>query len=73
MKEAKEIGVQGVPFFLINRKYALSGAQPPEAFTQALEKVWEEENPKPQFEDLSGSEGAACTDDSCDVPENKEN
>ncbi|MDX2004864.1 MAG: DsbA family oxidoreductase [Meiothermus sp.] len=32
-------GVQGVPFFIFNRKYALSGAQPLEVFVQVLEQV----------------------------------
>ena len=40
---AQNIGVQGVPFFVFNRKYAVSGAQPTETFLTALEKVWEEE------------------------------
>lgn len=40
---ARNIGVQGVPFFVFNRKYAVSGAQPTETFLAALEKVWEEE------------------------------
>ena len=40
--EARQIGVQGVPFFVINRKYAISGAQPAEAFVEALRKVVEE-------------------------------
>ena len=40
--EAGQIGVQGVPFFVINRKYAISGAQPAEAFAEALRKVAEE-------------------------------
>jgi predicted DsbA family dithiol-disulfide isomerase len=39
------IGVQGVPFFVFNRKYAVSGAQSPEVFAQVLQKVWEEEKP----------------------------
>ena len=43
IEEAGQIGVRGVPFFVINRKYAISGAQPAEAFVQALEKVAEEE------------------------------
>lgn len=42
--EATQLGVQGVPFFVINRKYAVSGAQPEELFLQTLEKVWAEEN-----------------------------
>lgn len=41
--EAQNIGVQGVPFFVFNRKYAISGAQPTEAFLETLEKVFAEE------------------------------
>lgn len=40
---AREIGVQGVPFFVFNYKYAISGAQPVDAFRQVLQQVWEEE------------------------------
>lgn len=39
---AKTIGVQGVPFFVFNKKYAVSGAQAPETFLEVLEKSWEE-------------------------------
>jgi len=67
---AQQYGVTGVPFFVINNKYAISGAQPLEAFTGALEKVWEEENPKPQFEDLSTSKTEFCTGDSCGENDN---
>ncbi|MFD2117813.1 DsbA family oxidoreductase [Paenibacillus yanchengensis] len=41
--EASQLGVRGVPFFVFNRKYAISGAQPPEVFLETLQKVWEEE------------------------------
>ena len=37
--EAQEIGVQGVPFFVFDRKYAISGAQPVEAFVQTITTV----------------------------------
>jgi predicted DsbA family dithiol-disulfide isomerase len=37
--EAREIGVGGVPFFVFNREYAVSGAQPPEVFLQVLGKL----------------------------------
>ncbi|MDN6529852.1 MAG: DsbA family protein, partial [Brevibacterium sp.] len=40
--EAQALGANGVPFFVIDRKYGISGAQPPEAFTQALETAWGE-------------------------------
>jgi len=32
-------GVNGVPFVLVNGKYAIEGAQPPEAFEQALRQI----------------------------------
>ncbi len=68
-REAKEIGVQGVPFFVLNSKYAISGAQPPEVFAEALAKVWEEENEKPKlqnFESKNKSETSYCSDDCCE-------
>ncbi len=37
--EARQLGVRGVPFFVIDRKYAVSGAQPVEVFVQTLEKA----------------------------------
>ncbi|GAA0334922.1 DsbA family oxidoreductase [Bacillus carboniphilus] len=71
---AGQYGISGVPFFIINQKYAISGAQPLETFVGALQKVWEEENPKPKFEDLSGNDSndAFCADGSCVVPPVKE-
>lgn len=42
IEEAGQIGVQGVPFFVIDRKYAISGAQPAETFANALQKAFEE-------------------------------
>ncbi|MEH7226739.1 DsbA family oxidoreductase [Bacillus sp. JJ1566] len=44
INEARSVGVQGVPFFVFDNKYAVSGAQPVEAFNQVLDKVWEEEH-----------------------------
>ncbi|MBH0230663.1 DsbA family oxidoreductase [Halobacillus yeomjeoni] len=67
-QEAHQIGVQGVPFFVINRKYAVSGAQPTEIFVQGLEKAFEEEQKSSPFEDLSTNQDAACTEDGCEVP-----
>ncbi|MDZ7693945.1 MAG: DsbA family oxidoreductase [Balneolaceae bacterium] len=42
-KEAQQIGVRGVPFFVLNRKYAISGAQPVHTFVEALEKCYADE------------------------------
>ncbi len=40
--QAQAYGIQGVPFFVIDGKYGVSGAQPPEAFTQIARQVWAE-------------------------------
>jgi len=37
---AQQIGIHGVPFFLLDGKYAVSGAQPTEIFTTALQRAW---------------------------------
>jgi predicted DsbA family dithiol-disulfide isomerase len=39
---AYSLGVTGVPFFVIDRRYGISGAQPAETITQVLERVWAE-------------------------------
>lgn len=39
IREAQEIGVQGVPFFVFDRKYAISGAQDPSVFEETLKKL----------------------------------
>lgn len=61
--EAANIGVQGVPFFVLQDKYAISGAQPVEAFLEVLNKSWTHytEDKKP-LEIIKG--------DSCDVDGN---
>lgn len=40
--QASAYGISGVPFFVIDGKYGISGAQPPEAFAQVTRQVWEE-------------------------------
>lgn len=41
--QARNIGVRGVPFFVFNDKYAVSGAQPSETFLEILEKLKQEQ------------------------------
>jgi len=38
VEEARQLGINGVPFFVFDRKYAVSGAQESEVFEQALER-----------------------------------
>ncbi|WP_284140839.1 MULTISPECIES: DsbA family oxidoreductase [unclassified Virgibacillus] len=68
-KQAEEIGVQGVPFFVFNEKYAVSGAQPVEVFSEVLERVWQEQHEKPVLQSLNPqqSETTYCTDEGCEV------
>jgi predicted DsbA family dithiol-disulfide isomerase len=42
--ESRLIGVQGVPFFVFDRKFGISGAQPDEVFDQTLQKALQEFN-----------------------------
>jgi predicted DsbA family dithiol-disulfide isomerase len=42
LQEAQLIGVTGVPFFVFDRKYAISGAQPPQAFLDLLHRSYQE-------------------------------
>lgn len=37
--QARSMGISGVPFFIFNRKYAASGAQPPETLLQAMRQA----------------------------------
>lgn len=45
--QAAAYGIQGVPFFVIDGRYGLSGAQPPEAFAQVARQVWAERSADP--------------------------
>lgn len=58
---AQQFGIRGVPFFVFNRKYALSGAQPISTFIEVLEKVKAEETVQPEIVN------EASSDASCDV------
>ncbi|WP_151775633.1 DsbA family oxidoreductase [Streptomyces abyssomicinicus] len=62
-REAAELGVSGVPFFVIDRRYGVSGAQPAELFSQALTQAWGERSPLTVL-----SDGDACGPEGCEVP-----
>lgn len=63
--DARNIGVQGVPFFVFNNKYAVSGAQAPEAFLETIEKAYAEY--KQANPGLIINKGDSCsTDGTCD-------
>ncbi|AVH59439.1 MULTISPECIES: DsbA family oxidoreductase [Streptomyces] len=67
-REAAELGANGVPFFVLDRKYGVSGAQPAEVFTQALTQAWGERPPLKLIQDGS-ADAEACGPDGCAVPQ----
>jgi predicted DsbA family dithiol-disulfide isomerase len=59
--QARELGIDGVPCFVLDERYAVSGAQPPQVLLSALHQAWSERGPSvEQF-----SEGAVCGPDGC--------
>ncbi|MFD9443033.1 DsbA family oxidoreductase [Streptomyces sp. NPDC060006] len=65
-REAAELGANGVPFFVLDRKYGVSGAQPTEVFTQALEQAWAAHSP---LKLIQQDDAEACGPDGCAVPQ----
>ncbi|GGW72748.1 DsbA family oxidoreductase [Streptomyces griseoloalbus] len=63
-REAAQLGATGVPFFVLDRTYGVSGAQPAEVFTQALTQAWGERAPLKSIDDG----GEVCGPDGCAVP-----
>jgi predicted DsbA family dithiol-disulfide isomerase len=66
IQEGLQLGVKGVPFFVLNRKYGISGAQPQEVFENTLRKVAEEEGLQPALKMEGSSDAGVCTDESCE-------
>jgi predicted DsbA family dithiol-disulfide isomerase len=63
IREAAALGATGVPFFVIDRKYGVPGAQPAEVFGQVLEKAWDESHPTLQM----AAGGDVCGPDGCAI------
>lgn len=63
IQEAQQLGVSGVPFFVMDRKYGVNGAQPVEAFTQTLEKAYEVWSESKKDTKLDIVNGTSCSVD----------
>lgn len=61
-QRASTLGVRGVPFFVIDNKYGISGAQPVEAFAQALDRIWQSDHAAPTLLDPLAGAGAKAAD-----------
>ncbi|PWS45466.1 protein-disulfide isomerase [Streptomyces sp. FT05W] len=66
-REAAELGANAVPFFVLDRRYGISGGQPAEVFTQALEQAWKDRE-VPSLTQVGGDAAACDADGSCEVP-----
>ncbi|MFF3611282.1 DsbA family oxidoreductase [Streptomyces sp. NPDC002580] len=67
-REAAELGANGVPFFVLDRTYGVSGAQPAEVFEQALAQAWGE-RPQLKLVQDGTADAEACGPDGCAVPQ----
>jgi predicted DsbA family dithiol-disulfide isomerase len=63
--DAQRLGITGVPFFVVDRTYGVSGAQPAEVLRQVLDKAWEDSRPA-QLVPAGGS-APGCDGDTCSV------
>lgn len=67
IEQAQAYGASGVPFFVIDEKYGVSGAQPTEVFTQVLERAWSEAHPRIEVLATGSHGGQECGPDGCAI------
>ena len=66
-RRARMLGINGVPFFVVDERYGISGAQPAELLLQVLDEAWAESHPLLNV--IGASEDAdACEGESCALP-----
>lgn len=67
--QARRYGISGVPFFVIDEKYGVSGAQPAATLREVLTTAWTEANPAPLTTPagVRTEDGGACADGSCSI------
>ena len=61
IRQAAAYGATGVPFFVVDQRYGVAGAQPGEVFDQVLERAWGES--RPAIDVVGGAD--ACGPDGC--------
>ena len=62
--EAAELGATGVPFFVIDRAFAVPGAQEADVFLQTLRRAWAKAHPPVV---VAAGDGVACEGDACGI------
>ena len=61
--EARQLGITGVPFFVLDRAYGVSGAQPSDLILGALQQAWSAAHPLQMVG--AGDVDTTCSDESC--------
>ena len=61
--EAAAFGIGGVPFFVVERTYGVSGAQPPEVLRNVLDRAWADIHAPSLV--VSGDDAPGCEGDAC--------
>ncbi|MGJ9383695.1 DsbA family oxidoreductase [Salipaludibacillus sp. CF4.18] len=64
-QKAQDHGIQSIPFFLINGKYAITGAQPTDALVQSLQQIIDQDELSLE---ANSPTGAICDEDGCEPP-----
>ena len=72
VRQARAYGATGVPFFVFDQRFAVSGAQPADVFRQALDQAWAAAHPAPQpalqaVGESGGDDAGACGLDGCAI------
>jgi predicted DsbA family dithiol-disulfide isomerase len=71
-REAHALGATGVPFFVIDNRYGVSGAQPTPVFAEVLARAWDEAGgagtDRENAEGGERGEQESCDDEACAVP-----
>jgi predicted DsbA family dithiol-disulfide isomerase len=65
IRQAAAYGATGVPFFVVDGRYGISGAQPADTFSQVLTRAWSEKHPAVQIVGDGGAD--VCGPDGCAV------
>jgi len=66
-RQAAAYGITGVPFFVVDGKYGVSGAQPAELLLEVLQRGYDDNRALTVVDGAAGIDAAACNDESCAI------
>jgi len=66
-QQAAAYGISGVPFFVVEGKYGVSGAQPADLLLQVLDRAYGDSRPLTMVDSATATDAPVCDDDSCAV------